>query len=94
MKKHAEALESARQRGQQYSWRVFSQIAEEYLRRRCAEGIVGEGGRHGQIRYEQKSVAVQVADKKYLDSSGSIHLKACYKVLRQAMGESSHWGHR
>ncbi len=62
----------------------FSQIAEEYLRHRCADGIVGEGGRHGQIRYEQKSVAVQVADKKCPNSTGSACLKICYKALRQA----------
>ena len=84
VKKHAQALERARQQGQEHSWRVFSQIAEEYLRHRCAEGIVGEGSRHGQIRYEQKSVAVQVADKKHPDSTGSTQLKACFRALRQA----------
>ena len=75
VQKHADELLKARQQGQQQSWRVFSQIAEEYLRHRCV---------HGQPRYEQKSVAVQVADKTCPSSTGSARLKACYKALRQA----------
>ena len=44
VQKHADELLKARQQGQQQSWRVFSQIAEEYLRHRCVHGILGEGG--------------------------------------------------
>ena len=82
---HLARITEARRKGPDEAWRAFSKMAEEYLRQGCQESDVpGEGGRHSQFRYQQRTVVLGTADKSQPEGTSTYALNRLHKTLRAA----------
>ena len=67
------------------AWHVFAQISEEYLRAIHVDSkLVGEGGRHSSIKFQQMNTTQSAASKQHPVDSGTFALTKAFKVQRQS----------
>ena len=82
LQEHRATFEHARTTNTDKAWRIFAQMSEKVLS--CMETTpCGQGGRHGQLRFEQRKITLNAASKNVPDVTATYRTQEAYKNHRR-----------
>lgn len=83
--KHRDSFEKARLSDPDRAWRVFAAISEDFLRKcQPMDKPIGQGGRHGRVRFHQENVTQAAASKKHPGDVCTFALQQAFKHVRRS----------